>query len=178
MTKMKLTHIVAVFIKRGNTRDFSVGKNEMKKVKWVDLIKLSQTWKGYNPCCVCMTLLSGISHSKRYQVENDVVSHFSFSLFHTRRLHRVDDIQFSTMKSDMFAQQWPNIRPYHRPAKSLCNCSFFSLSHWKSKLFLTGFYYILLFLCFFPLLVLMRRIHHRLLWRPGRIITFLNNFNQ
>lgn len=69
-----------------------------------------------------MTLLSGISHSERYQVENDVVSHFSscavfflltksfsqplsHSLF-APAPHRADDIQFSTMESDMFAQQW------------------------------------------------------------------------
>lgn len=75
MTKMKLAHVAIVFIKREKQR-------KEPSQEWTtnaDLIKLSQTWKGYNPCCVCMTLLSGISF-RRYQVENDVVSHFSFSI--------------------------------------------------------------------------------------------------
>lgn len=66
------------------------GRLEWKTNHPVDLIKLSQTWKGYNPCCVCMTLLSGLIFIFWwYQVENNVVSHtFSFRklILHTHAL--------------------------------------------------------------------------------------------
>ena len=93
-----------------------------KTKRAVDLIKLSQTWKGYNPCCVCMhdfavwhisfgTVSSGKWCSFTFFLCSFFsLTHFpppfvSLSLF-APAPHRADDIQFSTMESDMFAQQW------------------------------------------------------------------------
>lgn len=120
----------------------------------VDLIKLSQTWKGYNPRCVCMTLLSASFSFWWYQVENNVVSYFSFVIFsfHSlclsfRLLVEFFSVSFSPRTPNNSCRGhsiWYNEKWHVCSAvalqsalslydRSLCNC------FWKSKLFLAGF---------------------------------------